>query len=160
MEFSNRTAAADRRCNSQRPPPGRRERAVVRTFNLKHHWPACANMTARGAPPLRAARGPDGIRFAPQMIGASGRDHAARFFWSEADDCLPDIARAHRPHRHRRIGGVFVSVDIIMFIPRPKRGDMHTDFPAIAFRSTRRNLVTDPVDASSDRCTESASRDA
>lgn len=53
-----------------------------------------------------------------------------------------------------------MSVDIIMFIPRPKRDDRHTDFPAIAFRSSRRNLVTDPVDASSDRRTESAGRDA
>jgi hypothetical protein len=80
------------------------------------------------------------------------------FFWSETDDRLPDIACAHRPHRHRRIGGFLVIVDIIKFIPRPKRDD--TDFPAIALRSARRNLVTDLVDASSGNRTALAGREA
>ena len=30
-----------------------------------------------------------------------------------------------------------MSTDIIQFIPRPKRDDLQTDFPTIAFRSRR-----------------------
>jgi hypothetical protein len=68
------------------------------------------------------------------------------FLRRDADDRLPDIARAHRPRCHRRIGGVFVSAEIIQFIPRPKRDDAQTDFPAIAFRSAVQDPAVDPVD--------------
>jgi len=53
-----------------------------------------------------------------------------------------------------------VSVDIIQFIPRPKRDDMQTDFSAIAFRAARRNPTSDPVDAASDNHTAPASQEA
>ena len=53
-----------------------------------------------------------------------------------------------------------MSADIIQFIPRPKRDDVETDSPAIAFRSTRREGVIDPVDASSDKHTVPADREA
>ena len=52
-----------------------------------------------------------------------------------------------------------MSIDIIQFIPRPKRDDVQTDFPAIAFRAWR-GPVTDPVDAVPDRRAGSAKRDA
>ena len=82
------------------------------------------------------------------MICACTRDHAARFFFRrDADDRLPDIARARRPHRYHRIGGIFVSAEIIQFIARPKRGDTQTDFPTIAFRSAAQDSAVDPVDA-------------
>jgi hypothetical protein len=81
-------------------------------------------------------------------------------FFRDADDRLPDLACARRPRRHRRIGGTLVSADIIQFIPRPKRDDVETDSPAIAFRSTRREGVIDPVDASSDKHTVPADREA
>jgi len=99
-------------------------------------------MSACGADRLRAARGPprDKVR-APNDL-RTRRDHAARFyFWRDADDRLPDIARACRPRCHRRIGGIPVSAEIIQFIPRPGRDDAPTDFPTIAFRSA----VQDPV---------------
>ncbi|MEH2496315.1 hypothetical protein V1294_002794 [Bradyrhizobium sp. AZCC 1678] len=53
-----------------------------------------------------------------------------------------------------------MSADFTQFIPRPKRGDMQTDFPAIAFRSARQDPVTDPVDAAPDKHTGPASREA
>ena len=53
-----------------------------------------------------------------------------------------------------------MSADIIQFIPRPKRDDVQTDFPAIAFRSTRREGAIDAVDASSDKHTVPADREA
>lgn len=52
-----------------------------------------------------------------------------------------------------------MSIDIIQFIPRPKRGDPQTDFPTIAFRS-RREPVTDPVDAEPGERAGSADREA
>lgn len=94
------------------------------------------------------------------MICGSGRDHAAHFFRSEPDDALPDIARARRSHRHRRIGEAIVSIEIIQVIRRPKRDDIETDFPAIAFRSARQSPVTDPVDVPSRKRTAPDSREA
>ena len=44
-----------------------------------------------------------------------------------------------------------MSINIIQFIPRPKRDDAQTDFPAIAFRSVRQDPVIDPVDAAPDK---------
>ena len=81
-------------------------------------------------------------------------------FWREADDRLPDIARARRSRCHRRIGGVLVSTDVIQIIPRPKRDDVQTDFPTIAFRSARLRPATDPVDAAPDKRTGPANREA
>ena len=52
--------------NSQRPRPGV---ASVPSSEPSHNWPACANMSA-AAWIVTAARGPDGIRFAPEMICA------------------------------------------------------------------------------------------
>ena len=49
-----------------------------------------------------------------------------------------------------------MSVVIIQFIPRPKRDDMQTDFPTIAFRSARQNPASDPVDVSSGKRTTPA----
>src|SRR5947208_16275397 len=36
--------------------------------------------------------------------------------------------------RDRSMGGIFMSADIIRFIPRPKHDRGQTDFPTIAFR--------------------------
>ena len=72
-------------------------------------------------------------------------------FWKAADDRLSDLARARWPRRHRRIGGILMSTDIIQFIPRPKRDDVQTDFPAIALRSARPHPATDPVDEAPDK---------
>ena len=52
-----------------------------------------------------------------------------------------------------------MSIDIIQFIPRPKRDEVDTDFPTIAFRS-RREPVTDPADAAPDKRAGSADREA
>jgi hypothetical protein len=52
-----------------------------------------------------------------------------------------------------------VSTDIIQFIPRPKRDDAQTDFPAIAFRSARRDPATELLAAASDKRTGPASRE-
>ena len=67
------------------------------------------------------------------------------------DDRLPDIARAHRPRRHRCIGGVLVSAEIIQFIPRPERNDAPTDFPTIAFRSAAQDPAIAHADAAADQ---------
>ena len=53
-----------------------------------------------------------------------------------------------------------MSADIIKIIPRPKRDDLQTDFPAIAFRSAPREPAVDPVDAVRDERTGSANREA
>lgn len=53
-----------------------------------------------------------------------------------------------------------MSADIIQFIPRPNREDMHTDFPAIAFPSTLQNPGNDPVDALWDQPTAPVDREA
>ena len=53
-----------------------------------------------------------------------------------------------------------MNTDIIQFIPRPKRDDAPTDFPAIAFRSARQDPVNDPVDATPDTRTGPARREA
>ena len=73
------------------------------------------------------------------------------FSWREADDRLPNIARARRPRCHRRIGGVVVSAEIIQFIVRPKRDDTQTDFPTIAFRSAVQDPAVNPVDVAPDK---------
>ena len=73
-------------------------------------------------------------------------DHAAHLFQGEADDRVSDIARADRPDCNRDMGGIFVSADIIQFIPRPGKDQEQTDFPTIAFRSVVRDLARDQVD--------------
>ena len=77
----------------------------------------------------------------------------------DIDDRLFDLACAHRSRRHRHIGGILVSTDIIQFIPRPKRDDLQTDFPTIAFRS-RREPVTDPIGVEPGERAGSADREA
>ena len=52
-----------------------------------------------------------------------------------------------------------MSADIIQFIPRPKRDDVQTDFPAIVFRSARQDPAADPVDAAPDKRVGSANRE-
>lgn len=73
------------------------------------------------------------------------------FFRRDADDRLPDIARARRPHCHRRIGGIVVSAEIIQFVPPPRRDDAQTDFPTIAFRSAVQDPAVDPVETAPDK---------
>jgi hypothetical protein len=103
---------------------------------------------------------PDGIRFAPPMICACTAimPHVS-LFRRDADDSLPDIARAHRPRCHRCIGGILVSAEIIQFIPRPRRDDAQTDFPTIAFRSAAQDSAVDPVDAAADQPAEPERRE-
>ena len=124
------------------------------------YWPARANAPACGAarhrrrtrPQRDKVRAPNGLRL--------HRDHAARFFWRDADGRLSDLARAHRPRRHRRIGGGLVSTEIIQFIPRPKLNDAQTDFPTIAFRSAARDPKIAPVDSGAEKRAGPASREA
>jgi hypothetical protein len=52
-----------------------------------------------------------------------------------------------------------VSTEIIQFIPRPKRNDAKTDFPAIAFRSAVRELKVDAVDSGTEKHAVPASRE-
>ena len=109
---------------------------------------------------VTAARGPrrDKVR-APNDLRLH-RDHAARFlFWRDADDRLPDIARARRPRCPRSIGGVFVSAEIIQFIPRPGHNDAPTDFPTIAFRSAAQDPAIAHADAAADRPAEPERRE-
>jgi hypothetical protein len=54
---------------------------------------------------------------------------------SEADDRMSDIARACWSRRNPGLGGVYVSAEIIQFIPRPKLDAGQTDFPTIVFLS-------------------------
>jgi hypothetical protein len=56
-------------------------------------------------------------------------------FQREADDSVPDIARADRLDCNRVMGGTLMSVDIIQYIPRPTNVSDQTNFPTIAFRS-------------------------
>jgi hypothetical protein len=67
-------------------------------------------------------------------------------FQREADDRLPDIAGTDRPDCNRGMGGALMSADAIQFIPRPRNGSEHTDFPTIAFRSVVHDLARDQVD--------------
>ena len=53
-----------------------------------------------------------------------------------------------------------MSFDIIQIIPCPKRDDVQTDFPAIAFRSARKEPAAEPVDAAQKECAGSANRAA
>ena len=53
-----------------------------------------------------------------------------------------------------------MNIDIIQFIPRPKRDDLQTDFPTIVFRSARNEADTDPADAAADKRARSADREA
>ncbi|NOJ47739.1 hypothetical protein [Bradyrhizobium archetypum] len=53
-----------------------------------------------------------------------------------------------------------MSTDIIQIIPRPKRDNVKTDFPAIAFRTARHQPATDPVDAAPDKRARSINRAA
>ena len=52
-----------------------------------------------------------------------------------------------------------MSADIIQFIPRPKRDDAQTDFPAIVFRFARQDPAAGPVDAAPERRPGSANRE-
>jgi hypothetical protein len=52
-----------------------------------------------------------------------------------------------------------VSADIIQFIPRPKRDDVRTDFPAIVFRSARQDPAVAHADAAADRPAEPERRE-
>jgi hypothetical protein len=81
-------------------------------------------------------------------------------FRREANDRLSGLACAHRSRRHRNIGGILVSIDIVQIIPRPKRDDVQTDFPAIAFRSARQDPASDPADAARDQRDRLADREA
>jgi hypothetical protein len=96
---------------------GMRERAGARAW---------AEIHDRKRPPV-------GIGFAPEMIGL--RSCRTFHFKREANGCVPDIARACRIDRHRGLGGLFVSAEIIQLMPSPGCGSEQTDFPAIAFRS-------------------------
>jgi len=93
------------------------------------------------------------------ICACTPRDHAARFFWRD-NDRLPDLVRARRSRFHRHIGGFLVTADIIQFIPRPKRNDVQTDFPAIVFRFARQDPAAGPVDAAPERRPGSANREA
>jgi hypothetical protein len=63
-------------------------------------------------------------------------------------DRIFDIARIGRTGRHRGVGGIFVSAEIIQFIRSPKHNRGQTDFPTIAFRSgaQRDDLTMNHVD--------------
>jgi hypothetical protein len=65
-------------------------------------------------------------------------------------DRVSDIARIGRPRRHRGVGGIFVSAEIVQFIPRPNHNREPTEFPTIAFRSAAQpdDLTLDHVDTS------------
>jgi hypothetical protein len=65
------------------------------------------------------------------------------YFKREANDRLSDIARACRIDRHRDLGGLFVSAEIIQLMPRPRHDGERTDFPAIAFRTVAPATATD-----------------
>ena len=52
-----------------------------------------------------------------------------------------------------------MSTEIIQFIPRPKRNNAQTDFPAIAFRSAVRDPNIDPVDSGPEKHGLPASRE-
>jgi hypothetical protein len=70
--------------------------------------------------------------------GAFGDNHHDRIF---------DIALFGGPRRHRRMGRILMSAEIIQFIPRPKPHREPTDFPTIVFRSvTPDDLAMDHVD--------------
>jgi hypothetical protein len=73
-----------------------------------------------------------------------------------------DIARARGPDRDRGVGGIFMSAEIIQFIPRPNHNRDQTDFPTIAFRSAARpdDLTMDHVDTSPCEFVFSTSDDA
>lgn len=46
-------------------------------------------------------------------------------------DRVSDIARTGRPGRDRAVGGIFVSAEIIPFIPRPDRRSGMAEFPTV-----------------------------
>jgi hypothetical protein len=71
-------------------------------------------------------------------------DHAAHFhFKREANDRLSDIARACRIDRHRGVGGLLLTTEIIQLMPRPGHDSEQTDFPVIAFRAAVPAIATD-----------------
>jgi hypothetical protein len=62
-------------------------------------------------------------------------------------DRLPDVARACGSGLDRDVGDIFMSAEIIRFIPGPRRCRQPTDFPTIAFRSRiPDDLVMDHAD--------------
>jgi hypothetical protein len=63
-------------------------------------------------------------------------------------DRVFDLAGFGGADRDRGVGGIFMSAEIIQFIPRPNRDRGPTDFPTIAFRSAVRpdGLTMDHVD--------------
>jgi hypothetical protein len=92
-----------------------------------------------------------GIGFAPEMIAHAIMPHICFSQSPKAKhDRVFDIARACGPDRDRAVGGVFMSADIIQFIPRSHRDRAATDFSTIAFRSAPRSddLTMDHVDTS------------
>ena len=86
-------------------------------------------------------RPPVGIGFAPEMISLAIMPHI--YFKREANDRLPDIARACRIDCYRDLGGLFVSAEIIQLMPSPGHGGEQTDFPAIAFRTVVPAIAAD-----------------
>ena len=58
-------------------------------------------------------------------------------------DRISDLARLSWIGRHRGMGGIFMSAEIIQFIRSPKHNRGQTDFPTIAFRSVVRR--DDPI---------------
>ena len=75
-------------------------------------------------------------------------------FRREVDDRVSDIARAGRADCHHGMGGMFVSAEIIQFIPRPRHDNEQTDFPVIDFRSAMQDLPLGHVDTAPCECTE------
>lgn len=53
-----------------------------------------------------------------------------------------------------------MNIDIIQFIPRPKRDDTQTDFPTIAFRIALREPSSGRIDVAPDKHGGPASREA
>jgi hypothetical protein len=64
-------------------------------------------------------------------------------FQREANDRIPDIARACRIDCDRDLGRLFVSAEIIQLMPRPRHGSEQTDFPAIAFLTAVPDIAGD-----------------
>lgn len=71
------------------------------------------------------------IRFVPEMIAS---DHAATLIQNEREchDGVLDRACISRAGRHRGVGEIVLSADIIQFIRAPKGHCGQSDFPAIA----------------------------
>jgi hypothetical protein len=64
-----------------------------------------------------------------------GNDEVGYVKGDNHHDRLFDLAFASGPRRHRAVGWILMSAEIIQFIPRPKPHREPTDFPTIVFRS-------------------------